>query len=176
MAEIFEGALDTDDIVYFLASIYLAKYLPSTTIAEEVKQQLSSEDAGERGSLANQLLVFANPSGLNSVVVDFVPQFTPLLKPDGKKAGVAGGAVYDVSNNFANTENYPFFFNNFLNLFRIEVLENFNGGFIASPNWVPLKPEHILASDISLVCRVVRAADVNKRLNHPIYNRIFIIE
>ena len=76
MAEIFEGPLDTDDIVYFLASIYLAKYLPSTTIAEEIKQQFFLEDVGERVPLANQLLVFANPSGLNSMVVDFVPQST----------------------------------------------------------------------------------------------------
>ena len=176
LAEIFEGPLDTDDIVYFLASIYLAKYLPSTTIAEEIKQQFFLEDVGERVPLANQLLVFANPSGLNSMVVDFVPQSTSFLKPDGEKAGVAGGAVYDVSNNFINVENYPFFFNNFLNLFRIEVLQDFSDGFIASPNWAPLSSQHILATDTSLVCRVVRASDVDKRLNHPIYNRIFIIE
>jgi hypothetical protein len=189
--EISEKIVDTDDLsqelqgysstpdryVNLITSKMLAKYIPDPSFIAQRMQFLFSllpytsdpetltaqylRDYAPNQSLL--LLAGKDGYGLGLENFRFIPNTDSNLVP------------FDINlDGMQDERNFAFFFNNLINLFKVEKLTSFAGGFVSSPVWKTLTPEDLESSE-DLLCRLVPPQDVHKNARLPIYNEMFLL-
>jgi len=178
---VFENLLPEKGLfIDFVTSVLLSLYLPNPKAVYMNVQPVFAtlrdyehegaapglKEAALVQGVSNQTLMFADEDwlGLNSNVFRYSVREGPEFKSDDIKA-----------DGREDTRNYPFFFNNLFNTYKIERLAYFNGGFVGSPVWKIITPADLDAEE-TFLCRFVSSATIPEKLRLPIYNEMFILE